>query len=385
MSNGLQETRELKRARDLTRLYDETFIGFKLRVKNEIDKINKFYMKSSGPEETTVFVPKVSGNRRLSASNKSFQLTDSVSPVVHKDMKTTTKTRQGLMAFNGEVSSIICDNKKGNNLQEDLFTYNEIQEKEMTKNELLYIEEVKKVRDKLSEPQEKKCTRETQEEKERAASRFRLQALCNDNSAFQKYKKGTLFEDKVDIMELVREGKAEQNFKKRNKSVIGPMESTDPQSIREQEANTFRNTMERLRNLSMDPNVSKPQRERSHNFKPHYIKVLPPNTPQNFRKIRREVPVIRNFRSNKFPGLSKVKSPAQKKLNTTLSTIGNEEATGSTTKREILIPPMNFDNADIQHNHSSFLITENKQSDSPLKKQGKKSAKKYKLSKINLP
>lgn len=67
------------------------------------------------------------------------------------------------------------------------------------------------------------------------------------------------------------------------------MVSTNPESIKEQASNTFRNTMEKFKSLSMDPNVRKLQREKSNDLKPHFIKVLPPNTPQKFKKIRKEM------------------------------------------------------------------------------------------------
>lgn len=82
-------------------------------------------------------------------------------------------------------------------------------------------------------------------------------------------------------MNLVKEGKAENLFKQRNKSVIDHIDSTQPESPKG-DNNGFRLTMEKFKSMSVDPKMRRRKGlDLTNDFGAHFIKILPPNTPMN--------------------------------------------------------------------------------------------------------
>ena len=97
-----------KLIREINSVYDNTAQDFKLRIKQEIEKINKY-----------------------------MQMDNSLSLISKEKMKTAKTNHMNLCSFNGEVSSIIWDEKLNdkNNLEEDLFTRKVEEEKEQNEIE----------------------------------------------------------------------------------------------------------------------------------------------------------------------------------------------------------------------------------------------------------
>ncbi|CAI2385153.1 unnamed protein product [Moneuplotes crassus] len=355
MADPLTENERTRRARDLLKVYDETFTHFKIRVKNEIDKINKHYSLCDTEERTSSANTKPALSQRFTVKSKGTRLNTSIPPHKEKDAKSKTKSRNALLSFNGEVGSIICEDNYSE-VCEDLFTYKATQS-QMTKNEQRYILELEKARERLNDPNNQLPIEVDQTEKDRIVEQLKLQALCNDNKAFQKYKKGTLFDDKVNIMELVRKGKAEDRFKRRNDSVVDEISNVQAEPKKKESVNMFRNTMEKFQNLGNVQTHRKFDSDKSEFLEPHTIKVLPPSTPRKIN-LKKGLSLMNQTLNSKFSNYSKNHRRMQDKLNSTLNTSRWKGLSRGSKNRNSLVTQRRFENTDTTRNRSSFLITE---------------------------